>query len=383
MNLRVERWRSIAEIPEGEWDGLNAPYGLFHTHRFIRAVEEGSGGVDFWYLLLHEGGRLVGSAPLSLIGVRLDLFMGRTAQRFVASIRRIWPSFLLPRILFCGLPISIGKHAIAFAEDVDHHRLLERLVEEMEAIARDAGVGFLCVKEFEQEGDLPVVTALPRTGFLYVPSLPYARLPLRWGSFDSYLGGMRHGYRRVVLKSLRKLRNARVVVGGEEVCSSDRFFALYANVMERATTKLEILTQEFFRSLYNRCGKDLRVIAVLDGNEVLGAALCTVDGRRMTFMLVGLDYAVRDAHDVYFNLIYGIVRNAVETGCLVLDLGQTSNWLKSRIGAGFASESFYLRAENGAIHRVLALLRPVFFPEIRPPAIRVFRDAGAGSGSLT
>jgi predicted N-acyltransferase len=382
MNLRVEKRRSICEVPEEEWDGLNAPYGLFHTHRFLRAVEEGSGGVSFWYLLFYEGDRLVGSAPLSLFGVRLDLFLGQTPQRLVAAIRRIWTSFLLPKILFCGLPISIGKHTIAFAEDVDPHALLDRLVEEMDAIARTEHVGLLCVKEFEQE-DLPGVGALPRNGFLCVPSLPYARLPLRWDSFDSYLGGMRHGYRRAVLRSLRKLGDARLVVGGEEVCSADRFFVLYLNVMERATTKLEILTREFFRRLYGRCGEDLRVIALLDGNEVLGAALCMVDGRRMTFMLVGLDYTARDAHDVYFNLIYGIVRNAIETGCTVLDLGQTSNWLKSRIGADFVSESFYLRAESGAVHRILALLRPVLFPEVLPPAIRVFRDEESGKARLT
>jgi hypothetical protein len=49
----------------------------------------------------------------------------------------------------------------------------------------------------------------------------------------------------------------------------------------------------------------------------------------------------------------------------------------------FASESFYLRVENGAIHRTLNLLPPMLFPEVLLQAIRVFREVGGGRSGLT
>jgi len=390
-SLRVQRVRSIREVDERLWDSLNAHVDLFHTHRFIRSLEDGHGDAQFWYLLLYQGEQLVGTAALSCFDVSLDLFLSGAMQRTIGFLRRFVPSLLRLRVLFCGLPISIGKHSIAFAPGVDSRPVIGRLVKEMEWIARLEGTRFLCVKEFMSD-ETTVMDELCKHGFMRAPSLPYARLPLRWSSFDAYLAEMRHGYRRPILKSMKKVGlpgtgkesrgaqpagEARLVVGGTQICSPQRFHELYSNVMRRAGVKLEVLPLHFFDRLNANLDGELQMIAVTRGLEVLGAALCAVSSGRMTFLLTGLDYASRDQYDVYFNLVYGIVRAAIEQGCTTLDLGQTSEWVKSRMGAEFIPGYFYLRSESSVTRHILKAFRRILFPVVKPPVLRVLKGSKA------
>lgn len=97
----------------------------------------------------------------------------------------------------------------------------------------------------------------------------------------------------------------------------------------------------------------------------------------MTFLLTGIDYSKRDVYNAYCNLLSGIVARAMQRGCERLDLGQTSYWLKQRLGGECIPQFFYLRAESRPIHFFLKVLRPVIFPEMKTPIPRVFREASA------
>ncbi|MGH7599371.1 MAG: GNAT family N-acetyltransferase [bacterium] len=390
--LRVVRLRSIHEVDETLWDFVNAGQDLFHTHRFIRSVEDARvENSRFWYLLFYQRDDLVGTAALSAFVVSLDLFVGGMLQQLIGGLRRFFPGFLKIKVLFCGLPISIGKHCLAISDPSRRDEILDLLVQEMLKIGRTENLRFMCVKEF-LEGEIPIVERLAEYKFFRAWSIPYVSMKIRWPDFQAYLAAMRHSYRRQICRSLKKLGPMEPIIhtgatsgtNGEKpvlmlastaLCSPKQFYDLYLEVMSRAKTKLEMLNEVFFENFYKNMGNELELLAMMKDKKILSIALLTVQNKTMTFLLTGIDYSKRDMYDAYCNLLYGIVARAMQRGCDRLDLGQTSYWLKQRLGGECIPQFFYLRAESPLIHFFLKILRPVIFPEIKTPNPRVFREA--------
>jgi predicted N-acyltransferase len=316
----------------------------------------------------------VATAVISAFTVSLDIFLGKAAQRLVARVRRWFPRCLRIDVLFCGLPASFGQSNLLIADDAPAQPVLESLAAEMESIASETGLRFLCVKEFKPH-ELARVDGLQRLGFFRGYSIPYMTLDVRWRSFDEYLRALRHSYRRHIRRSLAKMAgpDAHLVAGGPEVVSPARFHQLYCNVMARSETRLEMLNEVFFERLWAELGRDLQVLAVVAGGEVLGAALLFKSAATLNFMLVGLPEAARTPYDVYFNLLYAIVDQAIRQGCRRVNLAQTAYWGKQQIGGEAEEEFLFFKAKNRFLHAVLRALRRILFPRLRLRSPRVFR----------
>jgi predicted N-acyltransferase len=385
QGLHVRRFSSIHEIPESLWDGLLDDDQPYHTHRLIRAVEDARvEDSRSWALLFYDGDRPIASAVLSAFTVSLDLFLGKHFQKLAAVVRRRFPRFLRIDVLFCGLPASFGQSNLHLSEHAPARHVLELLVREMESLARETGLRFLCIKEFKAH-ELPRVDELQELGFFRGHSLPYMAMDIRWQSFDEYLASLRHTYRRHIRRSLAKMGLTRpevqavpgdgpgLVLGGPEVLTPRRFFELYCNVMARSETKLEMLNEAFFERLWIELGPDLQVLAAVTGQEVLGAALLVKSGATLNFMLVGLPAAPRTPHDVYFNLLYAILDQAIRQGCRSLNLGQTAYWGKQQIGGQPEEEFLFFKASNRSLHALLRALRRILFPRLPLPSPRIFK----------
>ena len=395
MRLRVVRLQSIHDINEKLWDSINAKKDLFHTHRFLRSVEDAKvENSNFWYLLFYFRETLVGTAVLSSFTVSLDLFMGRMLQQFIVIIRSFLPHFLKIKILFCGLPISIGKNGLTISNPSWEEELLGLLAKEMEQIAHKHKIQMICFKEFpkDEDQDMDILTTFQ---FIRANSIPYVRMKIPWKNFQSYLAAMRHNYRRHVLRSLRKLGHSEpliqtcsssktssdkpaLVLANHSVCSHQQFYNLYLEVMDHADIKLETLNEAFFEKFYKNMNQDMEVLAVVRGQQILAAAIVTIYKSVMTFLLAGLDYSKLNENDIYFNLLYGIVSRAIQRGCTRLDLGQAPYWLKQCIGGQETPVYFYIRAERWYLHRLLKTFQFILFPELKLKPIHVFREGGQG-----
>ena len=363
--MRVRRYSSIHEIPESLWDGLLDDRHPYHAHRLIRAVEDARvEDSRFWFLLFFDGERPVASTVLSAFTVSLDLFLGKGLQKLAARFLRI-------NVLFCGLPASFGQSNLRISADTSARAVLELLVGEMESIAREEGLRFLCVKEFKAH-ELPRVEELERLGFFRGHSIPYMSMDIRWRSFDEYLASLRHSYRRHIRRSLARMDGMRLVHGGAEVMSPAAFFQLYRNVMARSETKLETLNEAFFERLWVEA-PDLQILAAVAEDEVRGAALLLKSETTLNFMLVGLPETPRTSHDVYFNLLYAIVDQAIRQGCRQLNLGQTAYWGKLQLGGVPEEEFLFFKASNPYLHTLLRGLRRILFPRLALQSPRVFK----------
>lgn len=392
-SLRIEVVRTIHDIEPEVWDSVGARRGLYWTHRFFSCVESSSiADATYWYILFYDGEQLVATAVLSRFIVGLDLLLPPGVQRVSGMVRRFIPSFLRLPMLFCGVPVSIGKHTLAVSKSTDQETVLRELNRIMERIARDEGIGYLCFKEFIDR-ELPALQILEQFGYMKARSIPRVKFEIRWSTFDEYLASMRHGYRRQIRQSLKtmgmtsaELSNlegisrttacARTIITGMNRDNARRTHELYLQVMQRATTRLETLPRDFFEALAQEMDKDLVLLGIEHHGEMLAAAILGCNGAELNFLLAGLEYSHRDQFQTYFNLLNGIIAFGIEKGFRTIDMGQTTYAVKQRLGGRAEPVYFYLRALSSPLNRLLRLLNRLLFPETRLPQRRVFRDSG-------
>jgi len=147
---------------------------------------------------------------------------------------------------------------------------------------------------------------------------------------------------------------------------------MYLSVMDRSKVILEVLNREFFKQIMHTMEKETKTISLKLGDKILGSAMLAKDHESLVFLLVGLDYAERDTYDVYFNLIYAILSFAIRNKVKRLDLGQTSYYIKQRIGGKCIPMFFYIKSRKRMINWLLRRFQTALFPVTKLNKHKVF-----------
>jgi hypothetical protein len=374
----VEVHASIAEIDPGLWDSILDRDDLQATHRFVSACEESRiEDASYRHVLVHAGGRLAGTATLSRMTVSLDLLAPRSVRGTVSAARRLYPGFLRVPVVFCGLPVSFGESCLRFHPAGDRDRVVRAVAHAMAEFAGAEGAAVLCLKEFSdaEEGGL---RALDSMGYLRARSLPACPLRLEWRTFEDYLAALRAPYRRQVRADLRTRGGQGIQLRLVEDFSQETapIFTLYEQVMDRAEFQLERLSQSFLNRLNENLGSQSRALLLEWEGRLLAAAVLLYTPRTVTFLLAGIDYEANREHRAYLNLVAAVVAEGIRVGAEVVELGQTSYALKTRLGGRPEPRWIYLRARSAIAHHALRSAAPVLFPATRVPGRRVFRTPG-------
>jgi len=178
------------------------------------------------------------------------------------------------------------------------------------------------------------------------PNLPIARAQTlascifdnKFSSFDSYLTALRSGYRRRILAALEKGKTL-TIRKIENKDFDDGLYDLYLQVLSRSKYPLETLNIEFFR----RFEGDIFVF--YEKETAVAFAALIQKGNRLNFIFGGMDYEKRDRFDSYYNLLLSILRYGIESGVQTINLGQTAEQTKLRLGCYL--EHKYMAAFSG------------------------------------
>ncbi len=386
MSYSYRIFSSMEEVDLAAWDAVRAPGGnLFTDARFISAVENSMGSqAQCWPVIVEdETGQAAAVTCLSLLRVDGALFTGLWLKRLVQSTRWLWPRFLRFRILFCGVPVSVGQEALCIAPHADRGQVLQAIDAALCELAQRLRVWLIVWKEFGPE-DCRWLAPLKERGYFQADSLPMNHFEPRFTDFEQYLSARRSKSRHNILRSRRKLRDAglrAVRMRGDEGFDrlySDEVHRLYDAVWERADSRLERLPAEFFREIARRFGKDAGFTVIYQGERIVAFSCNLADKQRFHMLFMGMDYQLNDQCDLYFNVIYADLACGLRSGVSDICFGQASPAFKARIGCYQRPLALFVKG-RGMLRPLLWTFAGMFFPpqEILPPP-EVFRSAKNG-----
>ncbi len=169
-----------------------------------------------------------------------------------------------------------------------------------------------------------------------LPTIVFYNQFTDWNNFLSLL---RSNYRRRLKLINQQNENLRF----EKKCCSEftkEMHRQYLEVYNRSNGKLEKLSFDFFRNLPEEF-----VLTVCSINEeVIGWNIALYDNKIYYFFLGGINYKLNNSHQTYFRLLSLLIRDGIENKAKIIELGQTAETAKMRMGG--KPETLYMEAHH-------------------------------------
>jgi predicted N-acyltransferase len=383
MSCSFEIYDSIETVPLDDWRRVCQDSGatVFMTPEFLAASERGVAELSrFRHVLFYRDRQAVACTTLSTFHCDLALLAGSGMRTVVDWGRRVLPSLAKTRVLFCGIPVSFGQNQLALSPDADPSQILFMLDSLMSEIAQREGSSFLIFKEFARR-DLGRMDLLLRAGYQRAESPVMHIFPAGFHEFSEYCESLKSGYRRTIRKSQNKSRAAGlryIHLQGDEIgpVYTPEVHRLYEAVVARADIVLERLPIDFFRELIRYFGDRVSLTMIYRGDRVAAINWNLFDGQTCYLLVCGLDYELSAECDLYFNMAYAGLDDALNCGADRIELGQSADAFKARLGCDQEELCFYIRGTGRISSWVLQQCAGLLFPD--PPEVRkheVFKSA--------
>jgi hypothetical protein len=375
MRYTYELSDSIARTNLDDWNDVcaRASASVFMDPRFIRTVETTlSDTGSFWHVIVYDRQRVpVACASLSMFRVDLAIIASGRTKQVVQRLRGLAPSVLHVNVLFCGLPVSVGQNSLAMTPAADAGEIVRVLDTLMLTLAADRKIPLLLFKEFRAH-ECTYLDRLSTLGYHRGESPVMHHFSPRFRDFDEYLGALKSHYRYDIVRSRRKLERA----GFEVTWLNDpewiaRLYTsevhqLYEAVVDRAEHKLERLPSEFFLELSRQFRDQVRLTVISKENRIAAFNWALATPSTYHFLFCGIDYALNEHADLYFNTMYADLDQAIRANVGDIQLGQTSDTFKARLGCSQQRLFIYAKGTGPVFSRLIQAGFQVLLPP-RPP----------------
>lgn len=206
----------------------------------------------------------------------------------------------------------------------------------------------------------------------------------RHPDFSSYLADLRSHRRHDIRRSLRKGDHNKLVVtrlhDPEAIVNAYTREAheLYVAVVQRSAHRVELLPIQFFHALARAFPRQVELVLATIDNRIVGFNWSLLARGVFHLLFCGIDYAMNPQADVYFNLMYAELDRALRLGARDIQVGQTADTFKARMGCHQQPRYISVRAQSALVTKTLqaasAVLAP---PPARPPRLDIYRSAEA------
>ncbi len=335
-------------------------------HRYHEIVEDTiCPEFAFRYLLLEgENGRTRAIHPYFLMDHDLAAGAGGAIVAVARLIRRLWPRFLLLRLLMVGS--AAGEAHLEARTAGERREEAAILASNILRIAKAEGASIIVMKEFPAVYR-DALSCLSACGFAHIPSMPMVRLDISpYGNFEEYLSrGLnskkRNEFRRK-LKSTDKSDPIDMEVVSDIEPIIEEIYPLYNQVYNRAKVKFEKLTKEYFIQISRRLPDRARFFVWRQNGAIIGFALNLVHADKFYGEYLGMDYSRALRIHLYFYMMRDVISWAIANGYRSIISNGLSYSPKRQLGFSLLPLDLYIRHTSLLVNFALKIVLPKLAP---------------------
>lgn len=180
-------------------------------------------------------------------------------------------------------------------------------------------------------------------------TLPTLIFDNHFKKIEDYLNALRSNYRRRIKKAIQNCKNFEVEVS-DSICP-DEVYELYLSTYNKSNYKLEKLNKGFFDHI-----KGKKIIFSSKDGHARGFVLIVHKTTALDFLFCGMDYNF-ETTDLYYYMLFEIIKYAIENNIKIINFGQTSEETKMKMGASLSNRYFYAHHSNAIVNRFIKLIK--------------------------
>lgn len=366
--LSVEQYNSVNELNKKQWDAL------FHFNSQLsvdqlRILEHTYQGNDldehnwtFNYVFVKcPKGKIVVAAPIITALQKDDIFHSPEISQSIEFFRKNDPYYLTSRVLMTGSPTTIGKSIYLDNDSAYIDEAVNKFTLQLNKIQIRNGAKSIMLRDFGGN-DASHKLKFQNAGFFKLNTFKTNIIENLPATMEEYHERLSKNSKRHIKRKVERFAHKfdYVVTENPTILQVEKWYDLYQQVSKR---KREInvfdMPYQLFKELSDSDAWEVHELVSKDNaEETVGVLYIHKDPQngKLTPNYIGLS----DAHideNVYQQLMYNVVKYAIDNGYTQMDLGATAEFEKSRIGATsrqlyalFQADDHYNQSHIEAVH---------------------------------
>lgn len=357
---------SVSMINPEDWNNI-ADYGspFLKTH-YLKVLEnQHPDNMCFHYATIYADKKPVAIAYFQVIDFSsegFENFVSPESTEFSCAItgylkkhltnhlfRR--PGKMNMRLLICGNVFISGEHGFACSPEINKTEVFDALADIIYEISKaeklNGKIAAIIVKDF-YETTKDVSDELKEFKYHDFLGEPNMIVSVNWKTFDEYLNAMSKKYRnraKGIVKKGEELQRKNFSAGDINE-NAEQIQLLYNNVILKASFRMASLSANYFVEMKKVLQDKFNFIAYYHKEELIGFRTSFTLEESIEAHFIGLNYQVNKELELYQNILYDYVKEAIDNNLNQLILGRTASEIKSTVGAEAYQLTCYIRHRN-------------------------------------
>ncbi len=354
--LQTTTYRSIRDISAPAWDALCGAHAVIRGHAYLSAMEAATAeSCEYFYIVVRDpvSGEHVAQTCLYIVTTDLAQLLPNFLRALTLRIRKLRPRLLYIKLTECGAPLVAG-HALSWRTDSELQKLLPVFATHAEHIATTQGSPIIVFRDFDG-ADRPLFDGLKGAAYQLLPSIPEARICVRWPSYDAYLAHLRSRYRKDIKRRLQRASSAGQRTRLIQHCGDGAHrWARQVRHVQSTTQgfKREILTSAYYDAVNEHLPEHSLLLVVEKDRRAVAHGMVVFDTSHAIATFFGREPGAPNVE--WFQLIDELIRIAIARNCERIDLGRGSYDAKRSVGADIVPLFTYVKWRNPVLNRLLA-----------------------------
>jgi hypothetical protein len=352
------------------WEQVVSGRGFFVSLDYLKALENASiAGLSFRYVILYRANEPVAvfcfqAVDLSDEGLggvlNLDQYGGLSSAIAATINGLLFKSNEQgkPTVLVCGSLLSSGEYGMVAIDDNSlllagsHFQKVKNSV--LESLKGSRIVAEMIKDFYSYNGNL-MHWFLPGMGFpLRTDPEMILDLNPEWRSFEDYLAALSSKYRVRANAVRRSLEGVQEQVLSEKNLLDHQVVirGLFQEVFAKAPIRLVNPGFEYIHALKRQLGDRFVITGYMLRGELIAFRTAIIHGGVLEAHYIGLNYGLNRELDLYQNILYGLIDDAISHRCVKVYYGRTALEIKSVVGAKPHALQCYMRFNNKVLNTV-------------------------------
>lgn len=183
-----------------------------------------------------------------------------------------------------------------------------------------------------------------------------------WKTFDDYLPDLNKKYRKRAEKILVKgsQLTVREISLNEFADHAERIKELLNHVAAKQMVRIGIVDDIYIQRYMSHFPKLFKLHGIFLNHKLVAFYTSIDRGKMLEIHYIGMDYTYNETHALYFNILFFSLKQAIEEGRKLLELGRTAREAKASLGAEAEYFNDFIRISHPLAHFLTRSLTTIF-----------------------
>jgi len=356
--VSVQCFRNVDEIPES-WDVLIPPHHFLSRTNIVINEKARLADISYRYVLLTKNNIPVAAAHFQVLTIQREHLNESALKPMQKTGWRIFSALFHPKLLVAGHLFRHDISSFYCSGKIDAFESFRLYQQAIDIVLKETCASAILVK------DVPVhlVTYFQHYAPLYLTLRNDISMELNinesWHVIADYEKALKHKY----AQRYRKIRGlwgtveVRELTTEEAYDNKQRIFELYRQVCEKQPARIGILNAEYIPILKAHYPESLRIWGIFKEAKMIGFYSAWVKEDVFDMFYIGFDYIYNAELQLYFNILYCTIEEAIKLNKKKLILGRTALDAKARLGCKPRYLSTFLFIRNRFLRMAIQQLQ--------------------------